>query len=63
METKLLHGCHNTFLIVDEYDSRIIKDKRQFTKDFADNSHIDGVLFLNKTEKACFSKQTLNFIY
>lgn len=48
MKDIMLHGCGNTFLIVDEYRRETVDDKKNYVIKVASGKNVDGVLFLRK---------------
>jgi diaminopimelate epimerase len=45
---NMLHGCGNSFLIVDEFEKEIVVDKKRYVIENADGEGVDGILFLAK---------------
>jgi len=46
-----MHGCGNSFLIVDEYDKKITANKKKYAIEHADREQVDGVLFVGKSSE------------
>lgn len=54
-----MHGCGNTFVLIDEYNGELIKntEKKNYVIKVADKNNVDGVLFLTKSDEADIGMQ------